>query len=170
MEFNDLVRKRRSIRKFRKDTFSEEKLKNILEAARLAPSGGNRQPWRFIVVKENTIKTRLADATNKIWIVDAPIIIVGCWVSTPDITQVQCARDTAIAFEHIILAATNEGLATCWAGVTGYEEKIKNILKIPSEVGLLALVPIGYPAEEPRPLTRKNLEEIISYNEYKFNN
>lgn len=168
MEFVDVVRKRRSIRKYKKDSFPEEKLKRILEAARLAPSGSNRQPWRFIVVKEKSIKDRVAEAASKqTWIADAPVVIVGCWVPMAGVPSVRCVRDTSIAFEHIILAATNEGLATCWVGAFD-EGKIKDILKVPSEAGVLALAPIGYSAEEPRPLSRKSLEEIVSYNEFKF--
>lgn len=168
MEFMDLVQKRRSIRKYKGDLIPEEKLKNILEAARLAPSGANRQPWRFIVVKDETLRRRIAEASdNQVWIADAPVIIVGCWVQIFGVPAIKCIRDIAISFEHVILAATNEGLGTCWIG--GFnEEKIKEILKVPNEVGVIALAPIGYPAEEPASRPRKGIEEIVSYEEYRF--
>lgn len=168
MEFMEVIRRRRSIRKYKRDSISEEKLTNILEAGRLAPSGGNRQPWRFIVVEKKTTRERVAEAANnQTWIGEAPVVIVGCYASISGVPSVKCVRDTAIAFEHIVLAAINEGLATCWVGAFD-ERKIKDILKIPSETSVLAIAPMGYSAGEPRPFSRKRLEEIVSYDEYKL--
>ena len=120
MEFMEVVRSRRSIRKYIPKDIPEDKLANILEAARLAPSGGNRQPWKFIVIKEKDMKVKVAEACSKqLWMGDASVIIVGCWLTMPGVENMPLARDVTMAMEHIVLAAVNEGFGTCWIGVSG---------------------------------------------------
>ena len=163
MEFMEVVRKRRSIRKYRPERIPDEKLANILEAARLAPSGSNRQSWKFIVVRDKEKKAKVAEACNKqLWIGDADIIVVGCWLPMPGIDKMRLRRDVTIAMEHLVLAATNEGLGACWIGAFDLDS-VKSTLGIPKDVGVNAIAPIGYPAEPPRPKTTKGLEEIVCY-------
>ena len=166
MEFLELVRKRRSIRRYKSDPVPQKKLEYVLEAARLAPSWGNRQCWRFIVVKEEA--KRRAIATRE-WVAEAPSIIVGC--AYPDLSgsrfnQQYYMLDMGIAMEHLILAAAEQGLGTCWIGGQFDEEAVKQTLGIPEEVRVVALTPIGYPAETSGPKERKPLKEIVSYNEW----
>ena len=170
MEFMEVVRSRRSIRKYEPKEIPEEKLANILEAARLAPSGGNRQPWRFIVIREKDMKVKVAEACSKqLWMGEAAVIIVGCWRSLPGVEDTSLIRDVTIAMEHLVLAAVNEGLGACWIGASNIERvrALRPLLQVPPEVGINALVSIGYPAEPPRQRVFRTLEEIVCYESYK---
>ena len=169
MEFIEVVRSRRSIRKYIPKDIPENKLANILEAARLAPSGGNRQPWKFIVIKENDMKVKVAEACSKqLWMGDASVIIVGCWLPTPGRDNISLARAVTIAMEHIVLAAVNEGFGTCWIGASRERTNaLKSLLRIPPEVGINASITIGYPAAPPRQKETKKIEEIVCYESYK---
>ena len=151
----EVIKRRRSIRGYRPDPVPEGILNQILKAARLAPSGGNRQPWHFIIVKDPETKRRL-DMSS--WAVEAPIVLIGCTEGS--------AIDISIAFEHIVLAATNFGLGTCWMGRWGYDAEIKKALRIPEHIRVLAVTPVGYPAEEPEPKPRKSLSEITHYEKF----
>jgi len=167
MEFMDVIRKRRSIRKYRSERVPNEKLANMLEAARLAPSGSNRQSWKFVVVRDKEAKAKLAEAcNNQLWIRDADVIVVGCWLPMAGIDEMRLRRDVTIAIEHLVLAVVNEGLGTCWVGAFS-DESVRSILGIPKEVGINALVPIGYSADQPRPRMVKKLEEIVCYESFK---
>ena len=166
----EVVRTRRSIRKYMPEEVSDDKLANILEAARLAPSGANRQSWKFIVIREKDTKMKVAEACGKqLWMGDAAAIIVGCWLSMPGVDNTPLVRDVTIAMEHIVLAAVNEGLGTCWIGASNVERAraLRPLLRIPPEVGINALVTIGYPAEPPRERVFKKPEEITCYESYK---
>lgn len=171
MEFYDVIKKRKSVRKYRPDEIPEEVLNRILEAGRLAPSAKNIQPWRFIIVKSPAIKKKLAEACRgQLWMADADIILIGCilekivWRRMGGYMSAGPV-DLAIALEHMILAAANEGLGTCWIGAF-VEKDVKNILLVPDDVTVLALTPIGYPAEEPKDRGRKESKQIISYDKY----
>lgn len=161
MDFVEVVQKRRSIRRYRPDAVSDEVLGHVLEAARLAPSGGHRQPWHFIVVKDPERKRRLGIAD---WAAQAPIVIVGC--TDPQASPRWHVVDLAIAFEHIVLAAANFGLGTCWIGRLDVDETIKEALAIPKHMKVLAVTPLGYPDETPPPKPRKSLEEIIHWEKF----
>jgi nitroreductase len=156
MDFMEVVRQRRSIRRYKPDPVPDEILNQILEAARLAPSGGNRQPWHFIVVKDPEKKRRLGIPG---WAQEAPVVIVGC-------TEASSQTDIAIAFEHIILAAANFGLGTCWIGRWGMDDTIREALGIPEGLRVLAVTPLGYPAESPPPRPRKPLSQIVHYEKF----
>jgi nitroreductase len=171
MEFYDLIKKRKSVRRYRPDPIPDEVLNRILEAGRIAPSAKNIQPWRFIIVKNPEIKKKIAKASrDQLWIADADIILVGCILE-----KIAWGRmggymssgpvDIAIALEHMILAAANEGLGTCWIGAF-VEKDVKDILRVPDDVTVLALTPIGYPAEKTKDRGRKDQKEIVSYDKY----
>ena len=171
MKVLDVIQKRRSIRKYKEDPIPEKDLMRVLEAARLAPSGKNFQPWKFIIVKDKALKEKLAQASaGQFFMAEAPIIIVGC--GFPDNCYAHMGRymkswsvDVTIALEHLILQAQEEGLGTCWIG-SFEEEEVKAILNIPENVKVLALTPLGYPDEIPRFRGRKSLDEIISYDRF----
>lgn len=171
MEFYEVIKSRKSIRKYKPDPIREEILNRILDAARLAPSAKNIQPWKFIVVKDALIKQQLVTACrNQEFITQAPVVI--CAVALEKIAWGKMGGywssysvDLAIALEHIILAATNEGLGTCWVGA--YDEKeVKRILNIPEDVKVIALTPIGFPDQISESKPRKPLSEIISSDKY----
>ena len=164
MEVFDAIKTRRSIRKYKPEPIPEEKLRNILEAARLAPSAGNRQPWRFVVVQNKGLKKALAEAANnQTFLNDASAIIVA--IGDPEVSARWYERDPMIALEHIVLAATAMGYGACWIGAFD-EDAIKHLLKIPANVKIIALLPIGIPDEKPAPRPRKEFAEIFFKEEW----
>jgi nitroreductase len=171
MEFYEVIKERRSVRRYKSDPIPDEVLNRILEAGRIAPSAKNIQPWHFVVVKNPEIKEMVAEACRgQRFMAEAPVIICGC--AREDIAwgrmggyMSSFAVDLAIAMEHMILAAANEGLGTCWVGAF-VEKDVKKILKIPDTVRVVALTPLGYPAEIPKDRGRKLLEDIVSYDKY----
>lgn len=174
----EAIKHRKSVRKFLEKPVEDEKLNEILEAARLAPSGNNKQPWYFIVIKDQSVKKEVAFATNnQSWIASAPVVIVavadmcarsqdyaGLFVDeeTSSFDVKRIVRDTTIAVTHILLEVDNQGLGACWCGAFT-QETIRPVLNIPDDKFVLAVIPVGYPAEEPKAKPRKTLEEIIRY-------
>jgi len=148
MNVFEAIRTRRSIRKYRPEPIPDGKLNMILEAARLAPSAGNRQPWRFIVVQDADRKKEVAQAADdQTFLSDAAVIVVA--VGDPDVSIRWHEKDAMIALEHIVLASTALGYGTCWIGAFD-EEALKRLLKIPTKMKVVALLPIGTPAPRPR--------------------
>ncbi len=171
MDFHEVIKRRVSIRAYKPDPIPEEVLNRILEAGRLAPSAKNYQPWKFIVVKDQKVREALVPACrNQTFIAQAPIVICACalldqaWKGMGGYWSA-AEVDVTIALEHIILAATAEGLGTCWIGAFK-EEEVKKVLGIPEGVKPVALTPIGYPAQEPAPRPRKPLSEIVAYDRF----
>jgi nitroreductase len=161
MEFMDVVRKRKSVRKYKKDAVPKDMILKVLEAARLAPSAANRQPWHFIVVTDADTKAKMELSP---WAAEAPVVIVGCADSTASPSWY--LNDLMIAFEHLVLAATDLGLGTCWMGRMGRDEKLKEVLGIPANVKVVAITPLGYPDEEPAGRPRKSLEEFVHWGHF----
>ncbi|MCD6466077.1 nitroreductase family protein [Candidatus Bathyarchaeota archaeon] len=173
MDFYEVIRTRRSIRSYKPDPVPDEVLMRVLEAARIAPSGSNRQPWKFIIVKDENLRRRVAQAChNQMFIAEAPIVIVACgynihWNRGGYMGDLSMLIDVSIAFTHLILAARAEGLGTCWIGAFDNEE-VKNLLNIPKEVNVVAITPLGYPKDEEfrEPGPRKPISEIISIDKF----
>ena len=169
MDIKEVIQKRYSCRSYKDTPVPEEKLKNILEAARLAPSARNRQPYKFIIVKNKEKREKIATAAaGQSFIAKAPIIIAGVSLDPEGIMTCEVpayAVDVAIAMEHIALQASAEGLGTCWIGAFSQEEA-KKVLEIPEEYKIVALMSFGYPADSPGPKDRKNLDELVSYEKY----
>ena len=165
MELKEIITKRRSVRAYENKLVPEESLKNILEAARLAPSAHNNQPWKFVVVKEGERRQELAQAADREFVAEAPVVIaalatdperiMGCGVPS-------YAVDLSIAVTHMILAAVDEGLGTCWLGAFS-QQRVKEILRIPDKYRVVALLSLGFPMGEMEVKARKSLEEIVSY-------
>ena len=165
--FFEVLEKRRAIRKYKSYDIPDHDLKKIFEAARLAPSANNNQPWRFIVVKDQKTKELLARPSTQNFIGEANAIVVvlgdsrgGCCGRS-----VWATHDPMIATEHLVLAATAMGYGTCW--IANYEsrpktwvEEVRKTLKIPDHMDIVVLVAIGVPAEHPKPRTRKSLQEM----------
>lgn len=171
--FFEVVKKRRAIRKYRKYDIPKDDLKKILEAARLAPSANNSQPWSFIVVKDQEMKKLLARPSPQKFIADANIIVVV--LGDPSVSccprATWATRDPMIATEHLVLAATALGYGSCW--IANYEsrssewiDEVKRALKIPDHMEIIILVAIGVPDEEPTLRPRKSLQEISFENVY----
>ncbi len=173
-DFFEVVRKRRSIRKYKQFDIPKEDFEKMFETARLAPSAENSQPWRFIIVRDEKTKELLARPNFKDrifqtqpFIADASAIVVVLGDSRssccPRLTWT--TRDPLIATEHLVLAATALGYGTCW--IANYEsrprkwiDEVKMTLKIPEHLHIIVLVAIGFPDENPPSRPRKDLQDI----------
>ncbi len=176
--FQTILRGRRSIRRYLPTPVEPEKLRACLEAARIAPSAHNVQPWRFVVVDEPGLKSRLADeAFSGLYAVSkfaakAPVILV--LLARPGNAAVRLGAkiqgvpfhlvDMGIAGEHVVLQAQELGLATCWMGWFDYR-KVRKVLDIPRSLKIVAMMPLGYAETRPvREPPRKRFEEIVAMN------
>lgn len=174
-----IIRGRRSIRRFARTPVERKKILVCLEAARLAPSAQNAQPWRFLVVDDPELKAKAAAAafsgifSSSKFAAAAPVILVMLVV--PDlVTNIIGTRlrktpfhwiDLGIAGEHIVLQAEELGLATCWIGWF-HEKRLRRALKIPRRYRIAALMPVGYAEKRPtRSPQKKSLEEVVWFNE-----
>jgi len=168
MDVMEALQGRRSIRKFKDKPIEEEKLRKVLEAARISHSAMNKQDWKFIVVDDIDTKNKLTEAIGQPFVGDAPLIMVNCGLNPEGIMkggQYRYTVDLSIATSYMMLQAYELGLGTCWIG--GYDEKaVKDLLHIPQEVRVVSIFPIGYPDEEPKPRPRKELDDIITYNKF----
>jgi len=164
-----LIADRGSIRRYKDKPIPEEDLLKIIEAARLAQSAANRQPWQFIVVTDKNIRERLADAAHRQGrprqssVETAGVIVIG--LADPEISANWYLVDLGIAIENMALVAWDIGIGSCCIGAF-IEKDVKTILKIPENLRVVALLTLGYPDEEPRTKNRKSLEEIVHYNMY----
>ena len=178
--FMELVRRRQSVRGYAAQAVEHDKIRRCIEAARLAPSACNSQPWRFIVVDEPELKNQLADLTADRWLPlnhwtkQAPVHVVivveaanltsriGAAVKKRDFPWI----DVGIAAEHFCLQAAAEGLGTCMLGWFK-EEKVKRLLAIPASKRVGLLITLGYPADGTiRPKIRKAIDDMLSWNRY----
>jgi len=164
MEFYEALKARRSIRKFKPAPVEPDKIDRILDAARIAPSAKNSQPWQFIVIRDDKVKLALKEAYDKEWFYAAPVIVCVCgdpskaWIRRDGKSYLDV--DIAIAFEHLILASAAEGLGSCWIGAFD-PAAVRRALGLPEDIVPLAMTPLGYPDEAPRPFVRKTIAEIV---------
>jgi nitroreductase len=166
MEFSDLITERYSVRGYSDEPVSEDDLNYILEAARMAPTAANRQPFQLIVIHTEGRKEELRRIYDKDWFVEAPLIIVACglpskaWVrhDKANFTNV----DVSIVMDHLILAAADRGLGTCWIGAFD-PEAAREILELPDEVEPIVMTPVGHPTTSPTKKKRKPLSELVRY-------
>lgn len=166
----EAIRKRYSCRAYQDKNIEKEKLSQILEAARLAPSAKNMQDWRFVVVTDKEKKHKLVEAANnQTFIENAGAIIVACSVSSEVMRCGQAVGpiDVAIALEHICLQAAELGLATCWIG-SFYPDKVRPIAGIPQNVAIIELMALGYPADKQKEPKREPMEKIVCYENWRF--
>ncbi len=159
MEFKDVIAARRSIRKYKKRPVGKGKLRTLQKALRTAPSGANRQDYAFIFVTDPKKRAQIAkEAGHQEFLAQAPVMVVA--VCSPG-----GSFDAAIAIDHMVLAATDEGLGTCWVG--WFErEPVKRILGIPEGKEVPILITVGYAAEEPEARPRKPLGKLIMQDAY----
>jgi len=167
MDVSEAIRTRRSIRKYKSKPVAKSKIKRILELTRLSPSAVNFQPWTFIVVTDSEMKQRLKLAYRGEWLFSAPVIIVACALLDKAWKRFDREEywkvDVTIAMQTLVLAAWEERLGTCWIGAFS-EDEAKKALGIPPNVRIIAMTPLGYPAEEKGSVTdRKPLEEMVKY-------
>jgi nitroreductase len=195
----EAIEQRRSIRKFKSNDISDEVIFELLDSARLAPSGCNSQPWRFKIVRDKIIKDQLyAAAHNQLFVKEAPVVIVCCLdvkgyldgtvsgvqdleqcdiidkriydilinnatesknIKIDDIIP-RISFNVAIAIEHIVLRSLDYGLGTCWVRLLD-SKRVKELFNWDDNIGVIALLPIGYPNENPKPRKRMNIEDLM---------
>jgi nitroreductase len=156
MNVAEAIALRRSIRAFEGRAVEEEKLKKVLEAGRLSPSGNNSQNRKFVLVRDKRTREKLIKAAgNQTFIAQAPVVIVACGEIV----------DVIIAVDHMTLQAVEEGLGTCWIGF--FEEAdVRKLLGIPDTVHVVVLLPMGYPAEKPEARPRNPIEKCVCFEKY----
>jgi nitroreductase len=162
MEFDKVLKKRRSVRRYKANPVPRESVLKVLEAARIAPSAAHRQPWHFIVVEDAEMRAKLAG--RQAWAAEAPVTVVA--FADEEASPSWYSNDVGIAFEHLVLAATDLELGTCWMGLTRRDAEIRKLLRTPKSLKVVAMTPLGVPDEEPAPKERKSLDEIVSWETY----
>ncbi|MCL0035795.1 nitroreductase family protein [Thermodesulfovibrionales bacterium] len=169
MNVYEAIKGRRSVRSYQNKPIPEEVLTRILETARIAPSGSNRQSWKFVVVTAKETRKRLAEAANNQYFVgEAPVVIAAVGLHPEKVMSCGIPADpvdVAIAIDHMTLAAVEEGLGTCWIGAFS-QEKVCKILEVPSSFRVIELLTLGYPADSPPTKVRKSLPEIVCYEKF----
>ena len=170
LELFEAIKLRRSTRGFTSEEVSDREVERLIEAARWAPSAGNIQPWHFVVVRRAEIKRKLAEAAlDQYFIQEAPVVIVVCADEKRSGlgygsrgVNLYCIQDTAAAIENILLAACAFGLGACWVGAFR-EYEVRDALNVPRGVRPVAIIPVGRPAETPRPRYKRPLKEVVHY-------
>ena len=155
MDFDTLIHNRYSVRAYDKKPIEDEKLQKVLNAARMAPTGSNRQAFQLIVAHTAGREDEIRRIYNKDWFVVAPIVIVAC--AAPDYKL-----NVGIVMDHLILAATDLGFGTCWIGAFN-RNAAREILGLPEDVEPIIFTTLGYAADEIRPKKRKSLDDLVRY-------
>ena len=173
MDIYDVIRTRRSVRAYRPDPIPEEVLTRVLDAARVAPSAGNRQPTRLILVAEPEARQKLAEMCgDQGFIGEAPIVVVACGrganLRSPAAKpHYKTIVDATLVLDHLTLAARAEGLGTCWIGVLGEKanEKVMDFLGVPEDTEVVGITPLGYPKDDAfkEPGSRISREEFVRW-------
>lgn len=166
MEFSDLITRRYSVRAYKPDPVEEDKLQEVLEAARLAPTANNQQPFQLIVIQTAGREKDLKRIYAPGWFVQAPLVVCACglsgqgWVRGDGRSYLDV--DLAIAMDHMILAAANAGLGTCW--IANFDETAaRQVLRLPDDVEPIIFTPLGYAADHPGPKRRQPLTGLVRY-------
>jgi nitroreductase len=172
MDVYEAIKMRKSVRSYESRDVPDEVLTRILDAARLAPSANNFQEWRFVVVRDAQTRRKIARAAcRQTFVGEAPVVLACCAKDSRHVMtcgQASYPIDAAIAIDHITLCAAAEGLGTCWIGAF-YEDEVKQILGIPPNIRVVALMPLGYPRDpEPVRKLRLSLKRIVSYESWQL--
>jgi nitroreductase len=194
MDFREVVGKRRSVRRFREDDVPVAALTRVLDAGRWAPSAGNSQPWHFIVVRDAEVKVQIAETctrfSKKAWarfspersrylaqrggtwdksyMKRVPAFVSACYRVPEGIREELALASVWMAVENMLLASTDEGLGSCVYTTFDFEEEktLKEILRVPQQYRIAAVVQLGYASTEPPSPSRKKLEEVVSYEHF----
>ena len=170
MEYSKLIAARYSVRAYRSDPVEDEKLQIVLDAARLAPTAANRQPIQLVVMHTAGREKEIVKIYRRPWFVQAPLVIAVCaissqaWVREGDRFNARLIDATIVA-DHLILAATNLGLGTCWVAAFNVDAA-RSVLQLPDEAEPVIFTPLGYPADEPGPKIRKPLTDLVRYDHW----
>lgn len=173
MEFFEAVKGRRSIRKFKEETLDDELIEKIVEAGIWAPSAGDLQSWDAVIIKDHQMKVQVAVAAYvQEFIAKAPVVIVMCAnIASAGARygergrELYCVQDAACAAQNMMLSAYAMGLGAAWVGAFK-EEDISDLLNLPEHLRPVALIPIGYPDEEPDAPPRRSVKEVLHNEKY----
>lgn len=167
MEYLKLINERYSVRGYKSTPVEDEKLQQVLEAARMAPTAANRQPFMLYVMKTDGRESDLRRIYGADWFIQAPYVICACtihskaWVRASD-NENYATVDVAIMFDHLVLAAQDLGLGTCW--IAAFDpQAAREVLDLPEDHIPVVFTPLGYPDKEPRSKRRKALSELVQY-------
>lgn len=169
MNVYEVIKERRSVRAYQDKQIPEDVLNRILNAARVAPTAKNRQEFKLVVVKDKDMRQKMQEAANNQPFVSQASVVIAAVGLTPN-DKMRCdvptdPVDVAIAIDHITLAAVEEGLGTCWIG-SFFQDKAREVLGIPPSYKVIELLTLGYPADSPKPKSRKTLEEIVCHEKF----
>jgi nitroreductase len=166
MDFRELINTRYSVRAYKSEPVEDEKLQQVLDAARLAPTAANRQPFQLIVIHTAGREAELERIYKAEWFCKAPLVICACAVPSRAWSRMDDKNysdvDVTIAMDHLILAATEIGLGTCWIAAFN-PSATREVLGLPEDVEPVAFTPLGYPADQPRVKRREPLSELVRY-------
>ena len=169
MDVYEAIQKRFSVRAYQDRPVAEGILRRVLDAGRLAPSGSNTQPWKFVVVRDAERRQALCKAAkDQAFVAQAPVVIGVVGTAPEKVMSCGIPGDPvncAIAIDHMTLAAVAEGLGTCWIGHFD-QDAARSALSVPPGAKIIELLPIGYPAGAPSAKSRKSAEEVICYNKF----
>ncbi len=168
LEAVELLRSRRSVRAFERRQVEDKVIREILGDAIMSPSAGNLQPWKIYVVKNDDVKRKLVEASYwQSFVGEAPVVVVV--VALPEISALRYGergrnlysiQDTSALTTYILLSAKARGLDSCWVGAFS-EEKVRTALGLKKDELPVAIIPIGYGAESPKPPARNNLDKVV---------
>jgi nitroreductase len=170
MDFFEVINKRYSVRAYKADPVPDEVLKQVLNAAVIAPTAANKQPFQIIVIETNGRVEELKQIYNREWFVQAPLVLCFCgvpeqgWARRMD-SKSYMMVDVAIAADHLILAAAALGLGTCWIAAFDVNAA-RTVLGLPETVEPIIFTPLGYPADQPKGKTRKSPDDLVRYNRW----
>ena len=169
MNVHEAIAARRIVRSYKSRPIEDDKLRRVLEAGRLAPSARNMQEWKFVVVRDKSkIQSMVEVCRGQKFVGEAGAVIVACALQHDHVMacgQYAYPIDTAIAVNHMSLAAVQEGLGSCWIGAF-YEDKARELLGIPDSVRAVIVLTLGYPAESPAPKPRNPFGEVFCFDSY----
>jgi nitroreductase len=164
VELFEVIRQRYSVRAYKSDAVEEAKLRQVLEAACLAPTAANRQPFQLLVIPTAGREEALRRIYDREWFVEAPVVLCACAVPAQGWVRVDGKPytdvDVTIAMDHLILAATELGLGTCW--IAAFDpDAARKVLDLPEGVEPIVFTPLGYPADQPGPKRRRGMDELV---------
>lgn len=166
MDIHEVIRQRRSVRAYTRQPVSDAQLERLLQAVRWAPSARNLQPYRLVVVRDAATRRVLAQAANEQEHVEQAAVVIAAVALDPERVMTcrtpACPVDVAIALTNLTLAATAEGLGTCWIGAF-QQDRVRQILGVPDTCQVTLMMTLGHPADQPGERTRKPLEELVCW-------
>jgi nitroreductase len=169
MDIYEAIRSRYSVRAYQKRPVEEDKLTRVLDAGRIAPSARNTQPWKFVVVRDESRRGALAELSGQPFLAEAPVVIAVVGTSPGRVMFCDVPADPvdcAIAIDHMTLAAVAEGLGTCWIGHFP-QDQCREFLLVPATAKIVELLALGYPASKPpKTRSRKSLPEVVCYEKF----